>query len=78
MYGSELIRLPSPKFVVFYNGTDFQPVKQVLQLSDSFLKKQEQPELELLVTVYNINWGYNKELMKACSLLAEYAQYVNH
>ncbi len=77
LYGSELIRLPYPKFVVFYNGTDFQPVKQVLRLSDSFLKKQEQPELELLVTVYNINWGYNKELMKACSLLAEYAQYVN-
>lgn len=77
LYGSELIRLPFPKFIVFYNGTDFQPVKQVLRLSDSFLKKQEQPELELLVTVYNINWGYNKELMKACSLLAEYAQYVN-
>lgn len=27
LYGSELIRLPSPKFVVFYNGTDFQPTQ---------------------------------------------------
>ena len=77
LYGSELIRLPSPKFVVFYNGTDFQPTQQVLRLSDAFLQKQEQPELELAVTVYNINWGYNQELMEACRLLAEYAQYVN-
>ena len=30
-----------------------------------------------MVTVYNINWGYNKELMKACHLLEEYAQYVD-
>ncbi|MDE6531431.1 MAG: hypothetical protein K2K96_11790, partial [Lachnospiraceae bacterium] len=69
LYGQKLVRLPSPRFVVFYNGTDPQPVKQVLRLSDAFLKKQEQPELELLVTVYNINWGYNQELMKACRLL---------
>ncbi len=76
LYGLKLVRVPSPRFVVFYNGTDPQPVKQVLRLSDAFLKKQEQPELELLVTVYNINWGYNQELMKACRLLKEYAQYV--
>lgn len=77
LYGQKLVRVPSPRFVVFYNGTDPQPVKQVLRLSDAFLKKQEQPELELLVTVYNINWGYNKELMKACRILEEYAQYVD-
>ena len=52
-------------------------IGRIRKISDSFLKKQEQPELELLVTVYNINWGYNEELMKACSLLSEYAQYVN-
>lgn len=77
LYGSELIRLPSPKFVVFYNGTNFQPTQQILRLSDAFLQKQELPELELSVTIYNINWGYNQELMAACRLLAEYAQYVN-
>ena len=77
LYGSKLIRLPAPRFVVFYNGTDFLPVKQVLRLSDAFLKEQEQPELELSVTVYNINWGYNRELLGACHILEEYAQYVN-
>ena len=48
-----------------------------LRLSDAFLTQPENPELELSVTVYNINWGYNDDLMKACRLLAEYAQYVN-
>ena len=77
LYGSELVRIPVPRFVIFYNGMGRQPVKQTLRLSDAFIKKQELPELELLVTVYNINWGYNQELMKACCLLGEYAQYVD-
>lgn len=77
LYSSSLIRLPSPRFVVFYNGTDFQPVQNVLRLSDAFWTQPENPELELSVTVYNINWGYNDDLMKECRLLAEYAQYVS-
>lgn len=31
------------EFVVFYNGTDFQPEQQILYLSDTFEKKQEEP-----------------------------------
>lgn len=76
LYGKELVRLPVPRFVVFYNGVDFQPEKQKLRLSDAFEEKQEEPELELTVTVYNINPGNNKELMEACRPLKEYAQYV--
>lgn len=76
LYESKLVRIPAPRFVVFYNGTDFQPEQQVLRLSDAFEKQQATPELELTVTVYNINMGYNPELLKACRLLGEYAQYV--
>ncbi len=76
LYHSVLIKLPTPKFVVFYNGTDFQPDKQTLKLSDAFKQKLAHPELELVVTAYNINWGCNPELMEACQLLKEYAQYV--
>lgn len=76
LYSSMLIKLPTPRFVVFYNGTDRQPSEQTLRLSDSFRKELEKPELELIVTVYNINWGCNTELMNACRLLKEYAQYV--
>ena len=36
----------------------------------------EDPDLELRVTVLNVNEGHNKELMEHCQTLKEYAQYV--
>lgn len=78
LYSKSLVRIPAPRFVVFYNGTDVQPKQQTLCLSDAFEKRQEEPSLELSVTVYNINPGYNRELLEACRLLREYAQYVEH
>lgn len=45
-------------------------------MSDAFLQPQEQPELELVVTVLNINLGKNKELMDACKVLRDYAVFV--
>ena len=41
LYGSKLIRIPSPRFVVFYNGTEPRPERQTLKLSDAYEKKQE-------------------------------------
>lgn len=76
LYSKMIVNIPTPKFVVFYNGTDFQPEQQVLRLSDAFEKKQEQLALELIVVVYNINLGHNQKLLDACRLLKEYAQYV--
>ena len=76
LYSSKLIRLPSPRFVVFYNGTDSQPERRTLKLSDVYEKKLENPELELTVTMYNINYGCNEEIMDACRILKEYAIYV--
>ncbi len=78
LYSKSLVRIPAPRFVVFYNGTDLQPEQQTLCLSDAFEKRQEEPSLELSVTVYNINPGHNRELLEACRLLREYAQYVEH
>ena len=76
LYGSNLIRIPAPRFVVFYNGVVYQPEIQILRLSDAYEKKQENPELELAVTVYNVNHGCNDEIMDACRTLKEYAMYV--
>ncbi len=76
IYSSRQIKLPTPKFVVFYNGTDEQPEKQTLRLSDAYEKRLEEVELELTVTVYNINYGHNQKLLEACQTLKEYAQYV--
>lgn len=76
LYSKSLIRIPAPRFVVFYNGTDLHPEQQILYLSNAFEKKQDEPSLELAVTAYNINLGHNHELLDACRLLKEYAQYV--
>ena len=76
LYGSKLIRVPSPRFVVFYNGADRQPERQTLKLSDAYEKRLEDPELELTVAVYNINYGCNEEIMDVCRTLKEYAMYV--
>lgn len=76
LYSKKLIKIPAPQFVVFYNGVDSQPEQQILRLSDAFVKRQEPPALELMVRVYNINLGHNRELLDTCRLLKEYAQYV--
>lgn len=76
LYSRRIVKIPAPKFIVFYNGTGSQPEQQILRLSDAFEKKQENPAMELTVAVYNINLGHNPELLEACRLLKEYAQYV--
>lgn len=76
LYSGKAIKLPTPSFVVFYNGSDAQPEKRVLKLSDSFEKKAEDPKLELKVLQINVNDGKNRELMERCRTLREYSQYV--
>ena len=77
LYSSRLVKLPVPRFLVFCNGRmPDQAEKIVLKLSDSFEKRTGEPELELKVTVLNINAGCNETLMNACRLLKEYSLYV--
>ena len=77
IYSSTLVKIPVPRFVVFYNGTDGQPERQILRLSDAFEKETSEPELELKVLMLNIIFGHNKELMEKCRTLREYSQYVD-
>lgn len=77
LYGSTLVKIPAPRFVVFYNGTEKQPERNVYKLSDAFSKKQDKPELELIVTVLNINAGNNAEILGNCRTLREYMQYTD-
>ncbi|MBQ8816244.1 MAG: hypothetical protein IJZ84_03075, partial [Lachnospiraceae bacterium] len=73
MYGSNQIKLPAPRFVVFYNGMDERPEYEELKLSDMYIMKDERISLELLVDVFNINTGHNEELLAACRTLHDYA-----
>lgn len=81
-YSSNLEKIPSPHFVTFYNGTEEQPERQILKLSDAYEVQgagmpEDTPELELRVQVININSGYNKKLLEKCRELQEYMIYVD-
>ena len=77
LYGSGRIKIPTPYYVVFYNGTQDQPDRQVMKLSDSYTVKGEEPAcLEMTALVLNVNLGHNRELMEKCRKLQEYAQFV--
>lgn len=77
LYVSTLVKIPTPCFIVFYNGTENQPEERVLQLSDSFEIPTKEPALELKVKMLNINSGMNSKILSQCRLLAEYMQYVD-
>ena len=76
LYGSELIPLPTPQCVVFYNGTADTPDEYELRLSSAFSNQDVEPAAEVVVKVININYGHNDHLMQGCGMLSQYAQFV--
>ena len=54
IYGRRLVKIPTPRFAVFYNGDEDQPEQYELKLSDAFERPTDNPELELKCRVYNI------------------------
>ena len=77
IYHEKRVRLPKPKYIVFYNGTKNQPDSMELRLSDCFENTDnEAPCLECTATMLNINYGHNQELMKHCRRLEEYSIFV--
>ena len=77
LYSSGIQKIPTPKFLVFYNGLDRKvPDRMELRLSDAYENPTDEPDLELKVTMLNINDGHNKELMNSCRVLQDYARYV--
>lgn len=76
IYSSSRLTLPTPQYVVFYNGRKEEPEIQFLRLSDSFEKKDGEPMLECIAKVLNINLGCNQELMEKCRELYEYSRLI--
>ncbi len=76
IYGSKLVKLPTPQYIIFYNGAEEKPDCMKLRLSDAFVEKDEEPALEVVATMLNINYGHNMELLNKCKPLLEYAQFI--
>lgn len=74
IYSSKLIMLPTPQFLVFYNGDDSEPDEKYMYMSDAFsCNITGKPALECRARMLNINFGHNKELMQKCKRLRDYA-----
>jgi hypothetical protein len=76
IYSSTQLKLPTPQYIVFYNGTREEEERTELKLSSSYIKSGKGNCLECVATVLNINYGHNEPLMQSCRLLYEYSYLV--
>ena len=77
IYGEKQLYIPVPKLVVLYNGEEDLPEYTEQKLSDLFIEKQEKPQLELNVQVYNINYGKASELLEKSKSIYEYSTFIH-
>ena len=72
----KLIKIPTPHYIVFYNGTEREEEEFQQLLSEAFEDNSEGC-IELKVRTININYGRNKKLMEKCKTLSDYAYFVS-
>ena len=77
IYGEQLIKLPAPQYIVFYNGKDTYEDEKTLRLSDAFEGSGKTEGYEWTAKMLNINYGRNHELMEKCKPLRDYAIFVD-
>lgn len=77
IYGSSLIKLPIPQYVIFYNGSGKHEDEEMLKLSDAFQTKERIEGYEWTARMLNINYGRNKVLMEKCKPLQDYAIFID-
>ncbi len=77
IYNQTLVKIPTPQYIVFYNGAEDYPEKTKLRLSDAFIQPRNDNDYEFTATVYNINLGKNEKLLNACEPLNGYSFFVD-
>ena len=77
LYGTKTIQIPTPRFVIFYNGTEKMEDIKVLRLSEAFMVPEQEYALELTAVMFNINPGHNTKLLDTCKILKDYSEYVS-
>jgi hypothetical protein len=82
IYAKGLIKIPQPEFYIINNGPDTNWDTQKLKLSDAFedaspLGVSSPMPLELITTVYNINQGHNKDIVRKSKKLSGYSVFID-
>ncbi|MBQ1713170.1 MAG: hypothetical protein II030_02115 [Treponema sp.] len=55
LLSSKLVKIPTPKFIVFYNGSENEECRWNLKLSDSFMSEDKSGNFEWTAEVINMN-----------------------
>lgn len=76
LHQSSLIKIPNPRFIVFYNGDTKRKERYKLRLSDAFELEDKSGDFEWTADVININQGANETLVKKCKSLYDYVRLV--
>jgi len=75
LYGTSQVKIPTPKIYVIYNGEANFGANE-LRLSDAFLIKDNEPALELIAKVIDINVGSSDSALVRSSTLQGYSQFI--
>lgn len=76
LFSRRQIQIPTPHFIVFYNGTQKRTEYEEMRLSDSFYHKAEELQIEIICKVYNINPENNQILKRKSAVLEGYTYFV--
>ena len=76
LYRDTAVKIPSPRFVVFYNGTKDADAQKEYKLSEQYAVKDENPALDLRIMVYNINTDKGCKILEQSRTLREYSLFV--
>jgi len=80
IYREKLLQIPTPEFIVLYNGEKPFPKEKTLRLSDAYLGNDKSHKgfgsLDLTVRVVNINPKVNGGLLKKSEALGDYSTFI--
>ncbi len=71
-----IVKIPNPRFVVFYNGQPERSERYKLRLSDAFELEDKSGDFEWTAEVININPNKNESLVKSCKPMYDYVRLV--
>lgn len=77
LFTTKLVKIPSPQYVVFYNGNDDTADVSKLRLSDAFIDFDSKGDFEWTAMMININRNHNARLHKSCKSLYDYSVFID-
>ena len=76
LYGTTQVKIPTPKFYVMYNGEQTFRISE-LKLSDAYIIQDDEPALELIAKVVDINLDSGDAAITRSRTLQGYSHLIN-